>query len=119
MFGPAWIGVDLDGTLAHHSDDWSDWTVIGEPVPEMVKRVHDWLGRGTEVKILTARVARVINSRAENELAIKRWCLQHIGTVLDVTSEKDPAMIELWDDRAVRVVRNTGVVSSQAQFKFS
>lgn len=39
---------------------------------------------------------------------IERWCLEHIGIVLPVTNVKDYGMIELWDDRAVQVIPNTG-----------
>lgn len=39
---------------------------------------------------------------------IKEWCKQHIGFELEVTNVKDFGMIQLWDDRAVRVVANTG-----------
>ena len=41
--------------------------------------------------------------------AIQAWCVEHIGVALPVTNEKDFAMTELWDDRAVGVHRNTGV----------
>jgi len=39
---------------------------------------------------------------------IEKWLVEHIGQVLVITSEKDYYMIELWDDRAIRVVTNTG-----------
>ena len=39
---------------------------------------------------------------------IKEWCLKHIGQKLEVTNVKDFGMIELWDDRAVQVIPNTG-----------
>jgi hypothetical protein len=39
---------------------------------------------------------------------IEAWCVEHIGVVLPVTNVKDFGMIELWDDRAVQVVPNTG-----------
>lgn len=32
----------------------------------------------------------------------------HIGRVLPITNIKDYQMIELWDDRAVQVIPNTG-----------
>lgn len=41
---------------------------------------------------------------------IENWCLKHIGKKLPVTNIKDFGMIELWDDRAVQVVPNTGEV---------
>jgi hypothetical protein len=40
--------------------------------------------------------------------ALRRWMEQHIGVQLEVTCTKDYDMIEYWDDRAVRVVINTG-----------
>jgi hypothetical protein len=41
-------------------------------------------------------------------LTIQDWCEKHIGRRLEVTCQKDFAMIELWDDRCVQVVCNTG-----------
>ncbi len=39
---------------------------------------------------------------------IQAWCLEHVGEVLPVTPAKDYDMVELWDDRAVQVIPNTG-----------
>lgn len=100
-----WIGVDFDGTLATHGGDRA-----GEPIPAMVRRVHGWLQEGREVRIVTARVARSNASDLVEEAhaEITGWCLLHLGRALPVTAEKDYAMIELWDDRAVQVIPNTG-----------
>lgn len=110
MSTSGWIGVDLDGTLAHY-DGWKDGE-IGDPVAPMVERVKKWLDEGVTVKIFTARVAFVDGIGADfagmqREL-IEQWCEKHIGQRLDVTCKKDFAMIELWDDRCVQVVMNTG-----------
>lgn len=108
----AWIGVDLDGTLAVY-DGYKGLNGIGAPVPKMVERVKKWLAEGKTVKILTARVAQSV-WRQRNEdvfrtvLAIQDWCEEHIGVRLEVTCIKDYSMVELWDDRAVQVVPNTG-----------
>ena len=98
-----WVGVDLDGTLAEYNG-WKDAHSIGEPIPEMLNRVTAWLANGIEVRIFTARA-----SVPEQIPPIQEWCLKHIGIVLTVTNVKDFGMIELWDDRAVRVVSNKGV----------
>ena len=109
-----WIGVDLDRTLAKY-EEWKGETHIGEPIPLMVERVKKWLADGIEVRIFTARVARnslnldgslydVSNIRT----AIQDWCYEHVGARLQVTCQKDYAMIELWDDLAVGVIPNTG-----------
>ncbi len=101
-----WIGVDLDGTLAHY-ESWRGETHIGAPISVMVQRVQRWLGDGYEVRIFTARVSDPDQAAAATE-AIEAWCLDHIGVALPITCRKDYAMIELWDDRAVQVVTNTG-----------
>lgn len=107
-----WIGVDLDGTLAHY-DGWKGAEHIGEPIKPMVDRVMSWLRGGREVRIFTARVSHDGTPAREREAlnarkAIERWMLQHLGFVLPVTNVKDYAMVELWDDRAVQVRMNTG-----------
>ncbi|RPD50495.1 hypothetical protein DNI29_04550 [Hymenobacter sediminis] len=99
-----WIGVDLDGTLAHY-DGWKSINHIGEPVPAMQARVKQWLAQGKHVKIFTARV---FDPSPEVLRPIVAWCRQHLGRVLPVTCVKDMAMTELWDDRAIQVVVNTG-----------
>lgn len=39
---------------------------------------------------------------------IEEWCRKHIGEVLPVVCTKDFGMVELWDDRCVQVIPNTG-----------
>ncbi len=117
-----WIGVDLDGTLAEYEPGWGIKT-IGPPIPAMVERIKGWLAEGREVRIVTARVAHYMTlddrSPEKRDMAnfyrhqqqvrmIEDYCKEHIGQALDVTCYKDFAMIQLWDDRAVYVVPNTG-----------
>ena len=97
-----WIGVDLDGTLAEY-DGWKGADHIGRPVKKMLERVLDWKNAGKDVRIFTARA-----SVPEQIPPIDEWCRKHIGQTLPVTNIKDFAMIELWDDRCVQVVPNTG-----------
>lgn len=97
-----WIGVDLDGTLAHYASGQAPH--IGEPIPAMMKRVKDWLDEGQEVKICTARAAH-----GEAEISrVRDWLEQHGLGDLEVTCQKDFYMIELWDDKAIQVKPNTG-----------
>lgn len=105
-----WIGVDLDGTLAEYHG-WQGEDHIGAPVPTMVERVEEWLAKGREVRIFTARVyGEEMDTRGYHARhVIEKWCEEHIGQKLPVTNEKDYGMIELWDDRAIAVVPNTGV----------
>lgn len=105
-----WIGVDLDGTLAlwepgHTIAD------IGAPIPRMVKRVQYWRSQDIEVRIMTARIYHGHDAKfiEEQRALIEAWCLEHIGEVLPVTASKDFDMMELWDDRCVQVLMNTGL----------
>lgn len=113
-----WIGVDLDGTLAEY-DSWRGETHIGKPIPLMVERVRQWLAAGQKVKIVTARVSTGANDRASATIddiraAIERWCHVHVGAKLEVTCCKDFAMIQLWDDRCIQVIPNTGRTLQEA-----
>jgi len=102
-----WIGVDLDGTLAKY-DGWQGADHIGEPILIMLTRVKTWLDEGKIVKIFTARVS---SNNPDADMArekIIEWCSKHIGISLEVTAEKDYGMIELWDDRCVQIIPNTG-----------
>lgn len=102
-----WIGVDLDGTLAHYTE-FKGKEDIGKPIPAMVGRVKQWLADGKQVKIFTARIANDPGGLARK--AIDRWSEQHLGQKLPITNVKDEHMTELYDDRAVQVGRNTGEI---------
>lgn len=115
-----WIGVDLDGTLAHY-DHWRGIDHIGAPIPAMQERVKRWLAEGRDVRIFTARVdggdvaiaMGDMNGHAhrnvpEVERHIRNWCIVNLGQALPVTCKKDYGMVELWDDRCVQVIPNTG-----------
>lgn len=115
-----WIGVDLDGTLAEYHG-WKGPEHIGAPIPAMVERVRSWLAEGRDVRIFTARVdgggvaismGNPEGNKVRDVVAVKRhiqaWCLEHVGCVLPITNVKDYGMIELWDDRVVQVIPNTG-----------
>lgn len=98
----AWIGVDLDGTLAEYKE-WMGKDHIGDPIPLMMSRVMAWKASGFEVRIFTARAA---DPKAVPP--VQAWLKKHGLGDLTVTNEKDPEMIALWDDRCVQVEVNTG-----------
>lgn len=110
--------MDLDGTLAEYHG-WVSVEHIGPPIRLMVERVKRWLAEGHEVRIFTARAQDIdaviifgddVNGVSAVRDFIEKWCLEHIGTVLPITNKKDYGMIELWDDRCVQVVANTGEI---------
>jgi hypothetical protein len=98
----SWIGVDLDGTLAYFNR-YRGPDHIGRPIPIMLYRVKKWIEKGYRVKILTARAGD-----PEAIPAVQAWLKKHGLGDLEITNQKDYDMIEMWDDRAVRVMCNTG-----------
>jgi hypothetical protein len=118
--GPTgYIAVDFDGTLSYYEKGM--FPELGEPIPAMLERVKKWVEEGQTVKIFTARVDdRLIDDvyapydntpyfeSQKQRLAIKNWCIKHIGVPLEVTNCKDQHMYLLFDDRAVAVSENEG-----------
>lgn len=108
-----WYAIDLDGTLAEYHGH-KGLHIVGEPVPRMVERVKKMLAEGKDVRIFTARIGKKaleINPDVQKWQVvegIQAWCKEHIGEKLPVTNEKDYGMVEIWDDRCVQVIPNTG-----------
>ena len=104
-----WIGVDLDGTLAIY-DAWRGEEHVGSPIQPMLERVQRWVQQGKKVKIFTARVS-VSDPVLKKKIidAIHAWLAEHNLPPLEVTCCKDFACIEIWDDRAIQVIMNTGI----------
>jgi len=106
-----WVGFDLDGTLAEYDvgGPYMGPRSVGRPIKPVVDVVRSILAKGGRVKILTARVSSGGEDAATARKTIEAWCVENIGEVLPITSEKDYRMIELWDDRAVQVLPNEGL----------
>lgn len=100
--GSGVIAVDLDGTLAKYTE-WKGIEYIGPPIPKMLKRVKKWLKEGREVRIFTARA-----TEKEAVPYIEQWLETNGIGGLEITSEKARDIVEIWDDRAIQVVPNTG-----------
>ena len=102
-----WIGVDLDCTLAYY-ESGQGVKFVGTVIEPMKARVLRWIGEGKTVKIFTARVSMNEDAEAQRKM-IQDWLEANGMPRLEVTCIKDTSMTELWDDRAVGVVKNVGV----------
>lgn len=110
-----WIGVDFDGTLVVHA-----FPKIGLPIWPMINRIKAWLEEGKyDVKILTARVGTgevKYRTADEERKLIQDWC-ESVGLPrLEVTASKDFMMVQLWDDRAIQVIKNTGKIATEEAY---
>jgi len=100
--GEPWIGIDLDGTLAIIDHNTSG-VVIGEPVEVMRIILESHITEGYKIKIFTARA-----SYPEQIPIVKKWLKDNNFPELEITCQKDFAMIRFYDDSAVTIERNTG-----------
>lgn len=100
-----WVGVDLDGTLAEHGE-WKGAEHIGRPIPAMIETVKRLLMTGHNVKIFTARA----HSGAIAINAIHDFLFRNGIPKLEVTATKDYDMLFCFDDRAIQVVPNKGIL---------
>jgi len=102
-----WVGFDLDGTLAHF--DWDEWqkdsSHIGEPINNIKQLLLMYISSGVEVRICTARACD-----PKQTTIVKKWLKKNNLPALVVTNSKDYGMIRLYDDKAVQVEFNTGVL---------
>ena len=98
----AWIGVDLDGTLAHYERN-QPFDEIGDPVPDMLALVKKMIANQIRVKIFTARAVD-----PDQVPLIRQWLVNNGLPELEITNVKDYSMRRLYDDRCIQVERNTG-----------
>lgn len=102
------VAVDFDGTLAHY-DGWKGPGVYGEPIQPMVEKVKALLAEGHEAWIFTARLAGLEMDEYQAEYHyITNWLNAAGLPSLPMTCIKLKRFTEFWDDRAVRIIRNTG-----------
>lgn len=100
-----WVGFDLDGTLANTITPTGNLASVGEPVPEMVERLRGYLEKGARVKIFTARAGYPGQKKI-----IEHWLRENGLPDLEITATKDYDMSHFYDDRAFRVLKNTGQI---------
>jgi Recombination endonuclease VII len=119
-----YVAVDFDGTLAvSRTKVWDG--PLGKPIPQMVSRVKKCLENGIQVRIFTARVSPLNkdgSSQSKEGLEKLRnrigvWCEKYIGKRLDIVNEKTHNVIEIWDDRARQVIRDTGQIVGGSKYE--
>jgi len=101
------IALDFDGTLAHY-DKWKGVGVYGPPIEFMVNKVKELLKDGHEVTIFTARGGNPADIEA-----IQKWLVAAGLPALNVTNTKYFFFTEFWDDRALHIVKNTGMTEDE------
>lgn len=139
-----WIGFDLDGTLARYDSNMQPTEIgepiapmvelarsyleqgfevriltarvsVPEVTPEYLDRVREHLEKhGLGHVSPREHIERWVSQVGDIREAIAAWCETHIGKRLAVTCTKDFGMLALYDDRAFRVIENTGRLCCEA-----
>lgn len=90
---------------------WKGPLFFGEPVPDFVKMMKEWLKSGIEVVVFTARISEDNpNLKLQIIMGLHAWCERHVGQVLEVTNIKSPRATRFYDDRNVCIEKNTGKI---------
>ena len=87
----------------------STWSI--QPARDAWNRYHcDLYGpvKLRKIQLHTTR-SRARASTPEAIPYIEAWTKKHFGRVIPVTNKKTFDIVELWDDRAVQVLPNTGI----------
>lgn len=111
------FAVDFDGVLAKY-DNWEkQGNEVGEPIKPMVKKVKGWLSKGIKISIFTARLSHG-NLESERQIALIQKFLKDNGLpeTLPITCIKSYWFTKFFDDRAYRVISNTGVIEGNPTF---
>lgn len=101
------VFVDFDGTLAKHTSDEYQ-REIGEPIFPMIELIKKEIESGAEVKIFTARASCWADAMEKTDIEI--FCLKYLGRILPITAIKEHYIDVYYDDRAIQVVRNKGIL---------
>lgn len=113
MSTKGWFGFDLDKTIAV-DEGGTRGGVIGDPIKPLIRRMKYYLRTGRKVCIVSARVHPSEIDCEPQRILIRNFLIQHIGEFyarqVDIRSDKDRHMIALFDDRAMQVIPNKGVV---------
>lgn len=109
-----WFAFGVDGTIAEYFG-WVPDGSIGKPIPSMIRRIKRYLKEGRDVRLCTARVNPAGRAAFPEQFEaqkgiINAWCMEYIGQTLPICYEKDLHMALLFDDRAMQVIPNTGVL---------
>ena len=101
----AWIGFDVDGTLAYYDFKVKGLRPVGKPIPRMVAFLNEQIRLGRRCKYFTARAGT-----EEGRSDMEAWITEYKMPRLEITDRKDHNMIICYDDRARQVIPNTGEV---------
>ena len=101
------IAVDLDGTLAHY-DSWKGIDHIGPVVPEVANAMELAQREGADIWIFTSRVSDPADAEQAGKV-VHNWLVKNNFQFEGITAVKHKFFTEFWDDRAVQVIRNSGM----------
>jgi hypothetical protein len=114
MSNKAWWGFDIDKTTFVDEGGGTRGGMIGAPIMPMIRRIKHFLRTGRKVNIVTARVHwsepdHVAQMNTVRQ-ALNAVFGKNLANRIDIRSDKDRHMIDLYDDRAKQVIPNKGIL---------
>jgi len=94
------ICVDFDGVLAEPVTNWIGPHTVGQPKPGALAFIVELYKCGYRIVIFTTRA-----NSMEGHSAVREWLHRHDFPLLEVTSQKLPALLYI-DDRGYRFSGN-------------
>jgi hypothetical protein len=103
--------VDFDGVCAEYSSWEEQENKVGKPIKPMINQIKKWLKKGIKISIFTARLSHGA-VESEKQIALIQKFLKDNGLpeTLPITCIKSYWFTKFFDDRAYRVISNTGII---------
>lgn len=112
----SYAAFDLDATLAEYLKEHSGNTPIGQVVAPMYQKILWYLLQGIKCKLFTAR-AGFLSEVPKIEAWLQENDKQYPGLAeLEITNVKSHKMLVLYDDRAVQIMPNTGMMIGSEKY---
>lgn len=105
------IAFDLDGTLAEYHG-WQGVEHIGKPIEPMVQLLLQHMRNGEKCYIFTARVSDEGDAGIARHY-IREWLRKNDLPFVEVTAIKRKDFDIMYDDRAIRVKKNQGILVNE------
>lgn len=109
---PTHIALDFDKTLATH-EVGTGIDKVGEPILPMIELAKEWVKKGYEITIFTARMAHDGPIALKQKAKIHKFLLDNGLPAFDVTCIKWGYFTHFVDDRAYHVDANTGKITTE------
>ena len=105
------IALDFDKTLAYYKSG-SVIESVGAPILPMLEKVHEWLSKGYNITIFSARFSYVGEKLEKQQKLVTNFLKENGLPNLPKTAVKYPKFTHFIDDKGYHVEPNMGIISN-------